>query len=380
MTSPKLLLLLFALFVLAACSTNRIEISAEKFSSTNDAGLRNCPLGQIDSLAACRVAVTRSHTDLAWLANNGSVQANGDTLTFAVNAPTAKEVRVSGGVELPLTRVGNSSIFAGSLHVPFLDYAVISYRIFTDTTQALPLRFEFRGDETGVRPARARKLRGNIRADTLFSPSLNEHREVITYVPPASATNGKYDIVYMPDGGLVKQLALLIDTMIVTGKMKPVALVGVRASPQMRSHEYVFGFNNDTTRFIAHEQFFIRDVMAWAEKTLPVATDRDHRFIWGASNGGAFAVAMGLRHPELFSRVFASSPVFELVPASAEANLPRFYLAAGTFEGTSRDRALGLTRALADRNALAEFTELVGGHDEVLWIEWLARALVNWRS
>ena len=375
--SSKLFLLLSVAFHIS-CSANRIEIPPQQnFSSTNDAVIKDCPLAQIDSLAPCRVPLSVAHTELEWIAANGSVQTRGDTLVFAVHAPIVREVRVSGGIELPLLRLGNSSIFAGAAYIPFSDGAVISYRIFTDTTRGVSVRFEFRGDRSGERPPRARKLRGSLRMDTVRARSLDESRELISYVPAGVTSDARCDVVYVPDGGLVKQLAPLVDTLVAAGRIKPVVLVGVRAHPQMRAQEYVWGFNNDTTRFVAHEAFFTEDVIPWAEATLPVARARTGRMIWGASNGGAFAIAMGLRHPDLFAKVFASSPVFELIPKTDRKMLPLFYIAAGTFEGTSRDRAFGLKRVLADLGANVHFDEIAGGHDEVVWIEWMARMLVG---
>ena len=366
-------LLVFPVAILISCNANRIQISPPQlFSSGADARVRDCPLLAIDSLAPCRVTTPVVKTP--------GVRTSGDTLTFAVSAPTAHEVRITGGIELPLDRVGGSDIFAAAIRVPNLHRAIIGYRIFTDSTRGIPPRFEFRGDSSGCRPQRARQLRGSLRFDTLFAQSLGERRELISYIPPHKSTNGRYDVVYVPDGGLVKQLAPLLDTLIATHKLRPIVLVGVRASQQFRANEYVWGFKNDSIRFLAHEQFFIQHVLSWAEKTLFVSNERVGRMIWGASNGGAFAVAMGLRHPSLFSHVFAASPVFELLPNAVRSPLPAFHISAGTFEGTSRDRAVGLATVLGDMGARSFLDAFIGGHDEVQWLEWVTRVLLEDQS
>ena len=370
--SSKFLLLLPAA-ILTSCSANRIEISPQPlFSSETEARVRDCPLAAIDSLAPCRINTP--------VVKMPGVHVSGDTLTFAVSAPGANEVRITGGIELPLDRVGDSDIFAASIRVPKIHRAVIGYRIFTDSTKGSPPRFEFRGDSTGCRPLRARQLRGSLRFDTLFAQPLGERRELISYLPAVKPANGRYDVVYVPDGGLVKQLAPLLDTLIAMHRLRPIALVGVRASQQFRANEYVWGFKNDSARFAAHEKFFVEHVINWAEKTLSVSNQRVGRMIWGASNGGAFAVAMGLRHPNLFSHVFAASPVFELLPIAVRSPLPVFHIAAGTFEGTSRDRAIGLAAVLGDQGARSFLDEFTGGHDEVQWLEWVVRVLLEEQS
>ena len=350
------------------------------FSSTNDATMHDCPLRLIDSLVPCRVPLARGLPELERIAaTNSKLSARGDTLTFAVIAPGAATVRISGGVELPLTRLPNSEIFAASIRVPRAAEALLSYRVFTDLTRGLPLRFEYRGEQAAARPPRAQKLLGRIRIDTLASSELQERREIISYVPPITDAQMRYPVVYLPDGGLVKQIAPILDTLITTGQLRPVVLVGVRAAPgALRARDYVLGFDEDSARFRAHERFFVNDVVNWAEKNLPITTDRAGRILWGASNGGALVIALGLRHPDRFARVLASSPVFEKVPTPERGvSLPVFQIAAGTFEGTSRDRAFGLIQVLRDLNAEATFHELVAGHDELVWIEWLTSLLVR---
>jgi len=53
---------------------------------------------------------------------------------------------------------------------------------------------------------------------------------------------------------------------------------------------------------------FLADVIPTIESAFRVYPDRDHRAIAGLSLGGAQALALGLSHTELFSRVAAFSP------------------------------------------------------------------------
>jgi enterochelin esterase family protein len=53
---------------------------------------------------------------------------------------------------------------------------------------------------------------------------------------------------------------------------------------------------------------FLEDVMPMVDAKFRVYPDREHRAIAGLSLGGAQALAMGLSHTELFSRVAGFSP------------------------------------------------------------------------
>jgi enterochelin esterase family protein len=55
-------------------------------------------------------------------------------------------------------------------------------------------------------------------------------------------------------------------------------------------------------------QDFLEDVMPMIDTAFRVYGDRDHRAIAGLSLGGAQSLAIGLSHPDLFSRVAAFSP------------------------------------------------------------------------
>jgi enterochelin esterase-like enzyme len=57
-----------------------------------------------------------------------------------------------------------------------------------------------------------------------------------------------------------------------------------------------------------YQQDLLKEIIPFVESHYSVYTDRDHRAIAGLSLGGAQALALGLSHTELFSRVAAFSP------------------------------------------------------------------------
>jgi enterochelin esterase-like enzyme len=341
------------------------------FSAFDEANVRACPLPATDSLAPCRVPLAVPAERLPQIAAAGVPHASGDTITFAARAPGASYVKVVGGVRMQLERVADSELWAASIMVPHLNEAVISYRYLTDSTTSVPRRRDVRGEAAPGPKGRAVKLQGTLRVDTLDGGSLIGRREIISYLSSRTGSTGPLNVIYMPDGVMVRELASIVDTLVTAGLIDPVALIGVRAAPgSERGSEYVYGLDPDTSRFIAHEHFFINDVSAWAQRTLGVTGSRAGSTLWGASNGGAFVVAMGLRHPERFDFVVAASPVYAVLPvASSSARLPQFHLLAGTFETVTRAQTQRLSEALRAAGARSSYDEFTGGHDDLIWGE-----------
>ena len=105
-------------------------------------------------------------------------------------------------------------------------------------------------------------------------------------------------------------------------------IVGVHrlADETLRLHEYSPGF--DPERFAAHEKFFVEDVRRWARSRFGVALPAERTAVFGVSAGGELALAIGLRHPDIYGAVFCASPGAGyrppgVMPSSASARVPR---------------------------------------------------------
>ena len=72
----------------------------------------------------------------------------------------------------------------------------------------------------------------------------------------------------------------------------------------VRIQEYSPSFNPD--RFTAHESFFVRDVRRWVQSRFGVASPADRTAVCGVSASAEFALAMGLRHPDIYGAVFSA--------------------------------------------------------------------------
>ena len=99
-----------------------------------------------------------------------------------------------------------------------------------------------------------------------------------------------------------------------------------------------------------------------------IALSVDRTAVFGASAGGELALALGLRHPDVYGAVFAGSPGAGYKPSGElPGPLPRVYLVAGTLEPFFLDNANRWAAALRDAGADVAMSERVASHGTALW-------------
>jgi enterochelin esterase-like enzyme len=186
-------------------------------------------------------------------------------------------------------------------------------------------------------------------------------RQVTAYVPPEAPQA----VVFAGDGQLIAQWGALLNE---TANLPPTMIVAAhRVADEMeRLHEYSPVF--DAERFAAHERFFVEDVRAWARSRFDVALPADRTAVFGVSAGGELALALGLRHPDLYGAIFCASPGGGYTPpGDLQRPLPRTYLVAGTEEPFFRANAARWAAALREAQADVIITERAGSHGDAFW-------------
>ena len=187
-------------------------------------------------------------------------------------------------------------------------------------------------------------------------------RQVTVYVPhvPPEA------IVFAGDGQLISQWGGVLEA----ADVPPTMIVGAHGlnDEMLRLHEYSPVF--DAERFAAHERFFVEDVRQWAQSRFGVALPAERTAVFGVSAGGELALAIGLRHPDLYGAIFSGSPGGGYRPPDVMPSpLPRAYLVAGTLEPFFLDNAARWAAALRAATADVVMRERVSGHDAAMWRE-----------
>ena len=187
-------------------------------------------------------------------------------------------------------------------------------------------------------------------------------RQVTVYVPPDPPEL----IVYAGDGQRISKWGRLIEKANVSSTM----IIGVHGltDEMLRLNEYSPGFEPE--RFAAHEKFFVEDVRRWTESQFGVALPTQRTAVFGVSAGGELALALGLRHPDVYGVVFCASPGGGYKPPGIMPSpLPRTYLVAGTQEPFFLENAKRWADALRDANADVLMNERVGSHGGGFWRE-----------
>jgi enterochelin esterase-like enzyme len=198
----------------------------------------------------------------------------------------------------------------------------------------------------------------------------DDGRQVTVYVPP----DPPEAIVFTGDGLMISQWGGLLEAADVPATM----IVGAHrvADETFRLHEYSPNFEPE--RFAAQERFFVEDVGAWVRSRFGVTLPTERTAVFGVSAGGELALALGLRHPDIYGAIFSGSPGGGYRPPDEMPSpLPRAYLVAGTLEPFFLDNAARWAAALRAAAADVVMRERVAGHDAAMWREELP-LMVAW--
>jgi enterochelin esterase-like enzyme len=205
--------------------------------------------------------------------------------------------------------------------------------------------------------------RPDLKAGELVTETLPEYdggRQVTVYVPPQPAEA----VVFSGDGQGFPKWGRFLES----ADVPPTMIVGVHGltDEMPRLYEYSPGF--DPQRFAAHEKFFVEDVRRWTQSRFGVALPAERTAVFGYSAGGELALALGLRHPDIYGAVFSGSPgAGYKPPAQLPAPLPRVYLFAGAQEPFFLDNATQWAAALRDAGTDVVMHEQDVSHGAKLW-------------
>jgi len=211
--------------------------------------------------------------------------------------------------------------------------------------------------EPQLKPLQADAIAGESVTETF---DYDDGRQVTVYLPPVPPEA----IVFASDGQMISQWGRFLEAQDLSSTM----IVGVHraADETLRLHEYSPQFNPE--RFAAHERFFVVDVGLWARSRFGITLPSERTAVFGVSAGGELALALGLRHPELYGVIFSASPGGGYRPPDAmPTRLPRTYLVAGTLEPFFLDNAARWAAALRDATADVVMSQRAAGHDDEMW-------------
>ncbi|WP_420126028.1 alpha/beta hydrolase [Longimicrobium sp.] len=318
-----------------------------------------------------------------------ALSRDGGELTFAYRGE-ARGVELGGGIQGPLSRLVGTDLWVLTVRVPRLDEAMVSYFFIPNTggdprgRRFVPQRWT--GPLAPPLPDTSAALAGRIIRDSIRSRHLGAWRGVTVYVPPAVGTRPVAGVVFMGDGAAADAMGKAIDPLIAAGRLPRVLLVGMHADTVRgprpeddgRAAEYLTGFLDGDTRFLAHERFVVDEVLPWAEAAYDVPREAARRAVFGFSNSAAFALQMGLRHPGRFGRVLAFSPAgadAAVESATTPERAAAFYLLGGILEPAFHQKAVAWAEVFRPLGIRHVLREPVAGHDWAMWQTYFPDAL-----
>jgi enterochelin esterase family protein len=237
---------------------------------------------------------------------------------------------------------------------------------------------------------------GTLHEHAYASRSLGTDREMVVYTPPGYESGSeRYPVLYLLHGAGSDQTSwtsrgqahVILDNLIAEGRLAPLVVV--------MPYGYAFRRQSGAGRGDATEnrtqregfsQDLLNDVIPRVEAGYRVYADREHRAIAGLSLGGAQAIALGIGHTELFSRVAGFSSALGAVlspevgglnwdvvlgdPDPINERLDLLWIGCGTEDtlfGSNQDFASRLAQAGVEH----VFRVTRGGHTYDVWQRYL---------
>ena len=120
------------------------------------------------------------------------------------------------------------------------------------------------------------------------------------------------------DERMLQQLGMdaAADALIKAGEIKPLRIVcpnldnsrGINSAEHYRELRGKHGVVHKGR----YEDYLLDELIPFVDSTFPTIRDRSARYICGISSGGYTALSIGLRHPELFSKLGGHMPAVDL--------------------------------------------------------------------
>ena len=165
-----------------------------------------------------------------------------------------------------------------------------------------------------------------IMHEDFHSAYLTHARNIIVWLPPAyrDDTERRYPVLYMNDGqnlmrpedafgGVAWEVDQTAHNLILAGDIEPIMIVGIYNTPH-RVDEYTH-VRAEAGKMKGHGgkadlygRMIVEELKPFIDREYRSKPEREFTGIGGSSLGGLVSIYLGLKHPEVFSRVAALSP------------------------------------------------------------------------
>jgi predicted alpha/beta superfamily hydrolase len=235
---------------------------------------------------------------------------------------------------------------------------------------------------------------GDVRVlERVWSPQLQNHRDVLVYLPPSYAKGQRrYPVVYMQDAqnlfdratsyaGVEWQVDETMEQL--SGEGLEAIVVGVPHMGEQRVAEYNPLAGPHVSRGQAYLDFVVNTLKPIVDRDFRTRPDRKHTGLVGSSMGGLISLYGFFHHPHTFGWVGSLSPSFwyasgGIYPAVQDAPFVpgRIYLDHGTKENvTARMYGVLLAKGYRPGESILYVKDEGGEHTEAAWARRLPGAL-----
>lgn len=306
-----------------------------------------------------------------------AVWQEGDVLSFLVRDKGASMFLI-GGIQEPMHRIGSSDLWIAQYRMADWSQAFVTYHfVGAQLGMGQRIQSKFWSGPNAPTYEKAKTLQGAVVERTIHSDALGEDRKIHVYLPPDAPKKG-LPAFFMADGDGCESFAKALEPLILAGKVRPCAIVGVdnggyrgdRKSGtydqdvDFRAKEYIPELDDD--RFARHLRFFIDEVGAYVAKEFGVSRKRADLAVTGFSNGGAFSAAVAYRRPEAFGTSMPLSLGIPTKDPKPSKPFPRMMFAAGMLE-TFNVSTQWMFEKMKKEGANATYETYVAGHDSEQW-------------
>jgi enterochelin esterase-like enzyme len=244
---------------------------------------------------------------------------DGDTFNI-VTRRKSEDVRLCCVFTQKMTRIPGTDYWYFRARSTLLDAAMFDVRVSANgkSEAVVAGSNEWRGPQAPAAPERARFSSVHVETVEIGSPNLGEKRKLFIYLPPGHDPAKRYPVVYLGDGQQVQMRSIILQPLILAKKLPPIILVGLYNNDapitaggrtmQRRRADYILNATPDSTYFLKHEAFLLKEVMPLAEKQFGASPDPKDRLLIGRSASADWAIDTAMRHPEIFARTAGLSP------------------------------------------------------------------------
>jgi predicted alpha/beta superfamily hydrolase len=227
----------------------------------------------------------------------------------------------------------------------------------------------------------------------VFSPQLDNRRDVLVWLPPSYAEGQRrYPVIYMQDGQNLFDRATSFagvewqvdETLTALSREGLEAIViGLNHAGEARTAEYSPFAGRPPGRGEQYVEFLTGTVKPMIDQTFRTLPDRDHTGLFGSSMGGLISLYGFFRRGDVFGWVGAMSPAFWVTGGAIyalvrqSAFVPgKIYLDHGSRENSAeRMAALLREKGYQPGRELLYVVEEGGEHNEAAWARRLPAAL-----